>query len=54
MAATLICCVPFINLFNLRPDITIVLDVPPERGGAEMIAKKQNSESRFEEKGLPS
>ena len=40
---------------NLRPDITIVLDVPPEQGlqRAEMRAKKQNSESRFEEKGLP-
>ena len=39
---------------DLRPDITFVLDVPPEQGllRAETRAKKQNNESRFEENGL--
>ena len=39
---------------DLRPDITFVLDVPPEQGllRAKTRAKKQNNESRFEEKGL--
>ena len=39
---------------DLKPDLTFVLDVPPEQGllRAETRVKKQNSESRFEEKGL--
>lgn len=39
---------------DLRPDITFVLDLPPEQGlqRAEIRAKEQNNESRFEEKGL--
>ena len=39
---------------DLRPDVTFVLDVPPEQGlqRAEIRSKEQNSETRFEEKGL--
>ena len=39
---------------DLSPDLTFVLDVPPEQGllRAKTRAKEENSESRFEEKGL--
>lgn len=39
---------------DLRPNITFVLDLPPEQGllRAETRPKEQYSESRFEEKGL--
>ncbi len=39
---------------DLRPDMTFVLDLPPEQGlqRADARAKEQNNESRFEEKGL--
>ena len=39
---------------DLSPDLTFVLDVPPEQGllRAKARAKEENSESRFEEKGL--
>jgi len=39
---------------DLNPDLTFVLDVPPEQGllRAKTRAKEENSESRFEEKGL--
>ena len=39
---------------DLRPDLTFVLDLPPEQGlkRAEARVQAQNTESRFEEKGL--
>ena len=39
---------------DLSPDLTFVLDVPPEQGllRAKTRATEENSESRFEEKGL--
>lgn len=39
---------------DLRPDLTFVLDLPPEQGlkRAEARVQVQNTESRFEEKGL--
>lgn len=39
---------------DLRPDVTFVLDLPPEQGlqRAETRAKEHTNESRFENKGL--